>query len=223
MQEIHDTIYRTGIFLILFLLFTGRASAQDVWDQWDPEVVNRLFTSRDHPGMDEEEQKVVLFMNMARQDGQRFADTFLDAYVEENQVEKSSYLRSLYRELKGTKGLVPLMPEEDLAGVARGHATRSGKSGHVGHRDMKKRFARLEGNPYFAWGENCSYGYADAISIVITLLIDEDVPGMGHRKNILNPDYNSVGVAIRPHKSYRVNCVIDFGKKTRSGLNRVPY
>jgi uncharacterized protein YkwD len=46
---------------------------------------------------------------------------------------------------------------------------------------------------------------------------------MGHRRNILNQSYNSVGVAIRPHRSYRVNCVIDFGKKNRSDLNQVPY
>ena len=61
------------------------------------------------------------------------------------------------------------------------------------------------------------------LSIVITLLIDDGIKGLGHRKNILNESYNSVGVAIRPHKSYRVNCVIDFGSMNRSGLNRIPY
>ena len=39
----------------------------------------------------------------------------------------------------------------------------------------------------------------------------------------LNEIYNSVGVAIRPHKTYRVNCVMDFGQKNRSDLNTVPY
>ena len=46
---------------------------------------------------------------------------------------------------------------------------------------------------------------------------------MGHRKNILSEEFNSVGVAIRPHKSYRVNCVTDFGRQNRSDLNEVPY
>ena len=88
---------------------------------------------------------------------------------------------------------------------------------------MKKRFAPLRGNPYQGWAENCSYGYQDALSIVITLLIDDGIKDLGHRKNILNESYNSVGVAIRPHKKYRVNCVIDFGNQNRSKLNTVPY
>jgi uncharacterized protein YkwD len=79
------------------------------------------------------------------------------------------------------------------------------------------------GNPYYHVGENCSYGYDQAIDIVISLLIDEGVPDMGHRKNTLNDQFNSVGVAIRPHKEYRVNCVIDFGHRNSSSLNEIPF
>ena len=63
----------------------------------------------------------------------------------------------------------------------------------------------------------------DAVEIVITLLIDEGVKGEGHRINILNEEFNSVGVAIYPHKTYKTNCVIDFGKMKRSDLNQIPY
>lgn len=214
---------------IVFFLFTillsniSVSSQESAWDQWDPEVINKLFTSRDIPYMSEEEQKVVLFMNMARHDGALFAETFVKDYVEEMQIEKNSYLRSLYRDLKKAEGLTPLIPREDLSSVAQGHAVKSGKSGHVGHRDMDKRFAPLRGNPYYGWAENCSYGYEDALSIVIILLIDDGIKNLGHRKNILNESYNSVGVAIRPHKKYRVNCVIDFGNMRQSDLNQVPY
>lgn len=208
----------------LVLLPAARFPAQEnPWEQWDPSIIDLLYTSRDLDYMNEEEKKVVLFMNMARHNGPLFAETFLEAYASENQVAQTSYLRSLKRDLARTSGLPVLVPEKDLTAVAQGHAQRSGETGHVGHRGMDKRFAPLRGNPYTAWGENCSYGYADAISIVITLLIDEDVREVGHRKNILNPAFNSVGVAIRPHKTYRVNCVIDFGKKVRSDLNEVPY
>jgi len=214
---------RLSLFLILIFSWLQLNGQTSVWDRWEPEVIGNLFTSRGIPYLTEEEQKVILFMNMARQNGPLFAETFLDTYVKENQVENTSFLRSLRRDLDNASGLPALVPEEDLTSVAQGHATRSGVTGHVGHKDMNKRFAPLRGNPYFAWGENCSYGFEEAIGIVITLLIDEGIKDVGHRKNILNTEYNSVGVAIRPHKSYRVNCVIDFGKKTRSDLNRVPY
>jgi len=72
-------------------------------------------------------------------------------------------------------------------------------------------------------GENCSYGFETAIDIVLSLLIDEGVKNKGHRQNILSEDFNSIGVAIRPHITYRVNCVMDFGRRDRSGLNQVPY
>ena len=78
-------------------------------------------------------------------------------------------------------------------------------------------------NPYNHVGENCSYGYERAIDIVISLLIDKGIKNLGHRNNILSPDFNSIGVAIRPHKTYRVNCVMDFGSRDRTGMNDVPY
>lgn len=207
----------------LFLFSQTLHSQNSVWDSWDAEVVRSLHTAEGIEYLSEEEQKVVLFMNMARHDGPLFTRTFLEAYVAENTVENSSYLRSLRKDLKKAMGLVPFRVEEDLTVVAKGHADLSGRTGHVGHKDFKKRFAPLRGNPYTAWAENCSYGYEEAVEIVITLLIDEGVKGVGHRNNILNPTFNSVGVGIYPHKTYRTNCVIDFGEKKRSELNQLPY
>jgi len=211
-------------FLIPILILTQPLYSQNsVWDSWDPEVVRSLHTAAGIAYLTEEEQKVVLFMNMARHDGPLFASSFLEAYVTENKVDNSSFLRSLKKDLKKSSGLIPFLVEEDLTSVAQGHADQSGRTGHVGHKDFNKRFAPLRGNPYTAWAENCSYGYKDAVEIVITLLIDEGVKGVGHRNNILNPTFNSVGVAIFPHKKYKTNCVIDFGEKKRSELNQVPY
>lgn len=210
-------------FILLVVLSLSLQSQNPVWDSWDPDVIRSLHTGEGMGYLTEEEQKVVLFMNMARHDGSLFASTFLDAYVAENKVENSSYLRSLYKDLKRTSGLVPLQVEGDLTSVAQGHADLSGRTGHTGHKNFDKRFEPLRGNPYTAWAENCSYGYKDAIDIVISLLIDEGVKGVGHRNNILNEEFNSVGVAIYPHKTYKTNCVIDFGKMKRSDLNQIPY
>jgi uncharacterized protein YkwD len=210
-------------FILLLVISHSLHSQNPVWDSWDPDVIRSLHTGAGIEYLTEEEQKVVLFMNMARFDGPLFASTFLDAYVEENSMENTSYLRSLYKDLKKKSELVPFQVEEDLTSVAQGHADLSGRTGHVGHKNFDKRFAPLRGNPYTAWAENCSYGYKDAVDIVISLLIDEGIKGVGHRLNILNEEFNSVGLAIYPHKTYKTNCVIDFGKMKRSDLNKVPY
>jgi uncharacterized protein YkwD len=51
---------------------------------------------------------------------------------------------------------------------------------------------------------------------VLQLLIDEGIEDLGHRNNILNPRFNSIGVSIKPHKSYDYNCVMSFGMLPRS-------
>jgi uncharacterized protein YkwD len=210
--------------LLLFLLLPLPAQAQsNPWPEWDSKVVRSLNTAADKEYLNDEEKKVILFMNMARHDGPLFERTFLESYILENQQENTSYVRSLRKDLKHISGLSPLLPEKDLTAVAQGHAQKSGAKGTTGHQDFNKRFEPLLGNPYNHVGENCSYGYEQAIDIVISLLIDEGVKSLGHRNNILSGDFNSVGVAIRPHRSYRTNCVMDFGSRTRSTLNEVPY
>jgi uncharacterized protein YkwD len=212
------------IFLLVFLLLPASLKAQsDPWADWDPELVRALNTANDMDYLNDEEKKVILFMNMARHDGSHFSDTFLEKYILENQLNNNSYIRSLRRDLKKTKGLTPLYPEKDLTAIAQEHARSSGEKGTTGHDGFNQRFEALMGNPYDHVGENCSYGYEQAIDIVITLLIDENIKSLGHRKNILAPDFNSVGVAIRPHRSYRTNCVMDFGSRDRSTMNELPY
>jgi uncharacterized protein YkwD len=213
-----------NFFLVIPLLLTTlfAKGQSDVWSRWDPEVIARANTAADFEYYSEEEKKVVLFMNLARLDGPLFAETILDEYVKVNGTDNNSYLRSLYKDLRKTEKLPLLYPEKDLTSIAQGHATLSGKTGHTGHKNFNKRFEPFIGNPYSMVAENCSYGHAKAIDIVLTLLIDDGVKNLGHRVNTLNPDFNSVGVAIREHSRYRFNCVIDFGKQSRSDLNNVP-
>ena len=215
---------RPGICLILLLVLPLPLMAQsNPWPDWDAGLVTALNTAADSEYLNEEEKKVILFMNMARHDGPLFAKTFLTAYMQENQLEKNSYTKSLQKDLKKITSLTPLIPQEDLTAIAQGHAQKSGEKGTTGHSDFKKRFEPFMGKPYNHVGENCSYGYEQAIDIVISLLIDEGIKSLGHRNNILSPDFNSIGVAIRPHKKYRTNCVMDFGSMDRSAMNDLPY
>jgi hypothetical protein len=199
----------------------GRAQP-DVWDPWDASVIRSLHTAADTDYLNEEEKKVILFINMARHDGPLFAETFLEAYLTEKNLGKNRYVRSLFRDLNRTSGLVPLVPEKDLTAIAREHATTAGASGRTGHGNFNKRFEQVLGNPYQGVAENLAYGHDRAIDVVISLLIDEGIRDLGHRKNMLNPQFNAVGVAIRPHPTYRIHCVIDFGAVSRSTLNEVP-
>jgi hypothetical protein len=59
-------------------------------------------------------------------------------------------------------------------------------------------------------GECCSYGNENGKDIVLQLLIDHDVPSLGHRKICLNEAYVKVGASIQSHKIYESCCVVDF-------------
>jgi hypothetical protein len=204
-------------------IFVPLTAQEGVWASWDEQVVRSLHTAANVPGLNQEEQKVILFMNLARHDGSLFARTFLDAYLNEKGIKKNGTVRSLFRDLKKTSGLSPLEPQADLTAIALEHARATGESGKTGHQNFNQRFERVLGNPYTLVAENLAYGHAEAIDIVISLLIDEGIRDLGHRKNILHPQFNSVGVAIRSHERYRVQCVIDFASRPASGLNEVPY
>ena len=215
-------VHRVCLILLLSAAAPLRAQS-DPWSQWEEATVRELNTAADLDYLDDEEKKVILFMNMARYDGPLCANTFLESYLKEKKLDNNSFTRSLEKDLKKVSGLSPLVAEKDLTAIAQGHARKSGENGTTGHSGFKDRFEPLMGNPYNHVGENCSYGYEKAIDIVVSLLIDEGIKGLGHRNNILSPDFNSIGVAIRPHKTFRVNCVMDFGSRDRSSMNDFPF
>ena len=129
----------------------------------------------------------------------------------------SSYMRSLKKDMDKIKNLSMLQPDEGLYKASKFHAKDSGENGLVGHTSSDgTSFGKRLPNYVEGWNrlaENCSYGYEDAVSIVGQLLLDEDVPSLGHRKSILNEELEYIGVSIAPHTQYRFNCVMDFCAK----------
>ncbi|MCF8379505.1 MAG: CAP domain-containing protein [Bacteroidales bacterium] len=196
---------------ILFLFFLGFSlSGQDPWAQWDADIINKANTAAGSSYLSKEEKEVILLTNLARYDGELFADSFLKEFLKDQ--KSTSYTRSLIRDLSKTKNLPMLHSEEDLYEIALGHAKISGQRNTTGHQRFEKRFEPVMGK-YNAVAENCAYGFESALDNVLQLLVDEGISDLGHRKNMLNPDYNSIGVSIQNHKTYRFNCVMDFGRK----------
>lgn len=121
------------------------------------------------------------------------------------------------RVLKNTSPLPPLKPSRGLSLAAREMAQNQGSTyntGHVGP-DGSTPLSRIE--RYGEWdttiSENISYGYVNAKHIVMSLLVDDDVPSRGHRTTLLNGLLNQVGVAAGTHRRYEAMCVMDFAAK----------
>jgi uncharacterized protein YkwD len=182
------------------------------FSKWDQSVIEQCNTAKDVTYLTDQEKEVIFLCNLARWDGKLFSETYLKQYIDSTGAEKNSYVTSLFSDLKKVKKIQPLQPAEDLYKAADAHAVESGKKGSIGHQKVDFRFKKYAPS-YNDSAENCDYGNDLAIDIVMSLLIDEDVPNKGHRKNILDKDMTHVGVSIREHKKYDYNCVMDFGKK----------
>lgn len=173
------------------------------------ELQDKANTAKDVSYLTDEEKKVIFLCNLARLDGKKFADALFDDLRD----SKNSYEKSLVETLDTTKNLPMLKPNEQLCKAAAFHAEDIGANGLVQHNssDGTPTFTRIA--KYYkgtAMGENISSGYKEAIFIMCQLLIDDGVPSLGHRKNILSRLYTKIGTAIRPHKKYDYCCVQDF-------------
>lgn len=202
--------------LFIPLLFVGQVAlcAQDAIRNSIPKLMmEKANTAANANYLSQAEKDVILYMNLARIDGQWFLEHIYNKQSNFMMRFSASYRNSLVKELKSLKDVPVLNPAKGLTKSARYHAKDMGRTGATGHQSTDgtptfKRIKKYAKGGYMA--ENCQYGWSDAVEIVLDLLIDDGISSLGHRKNILNSKYIFVGVAIEPHKVYRVNCVQDF-------------
>jgi uncharacterized protein YkwD len=111
---------------------------------------------------------------------------------------------------------------------ARDLVTEQQASGAVGQAGRNGKGADDRVNRYGTWaksiGENIEYGSKDARTIVINLIVDDGVPGQGHRTNLMNPDFTVVGVACGAHPINRHMCIFTFAGtyKEKAGTSLKP-
>lgn len=162
------------------------------------------------------EQEVLKILNEVRIGPKKFLKDRVEPYLIEKGLTKNSYAKSLVKELKALQPMGALQSSVPLAEIARKHAVDMGKNSLTGHDSSDdtpfhirvREYSKAKGSI----AENCSYGYEAPLDIVMSLLIDDGIESLGHRKNMLNAKYKWVGIAIEPHQGYRTNCVMDFAE-----------
>lgn len=157
------------------------------------------------------EREVVEEINFARTQPKEYVKARLQPYVDAGKA--SDAMKECINEMNGKAPLKPLQVAAGLTLAAREWVVLQGPSGYIGHDNPPwKRFGKY--GYYSGWpGENISYGYNDAKTIVITLLEDKNVSSRGHRNNILNAGFAYIGVGFGPHKKYGYMCVQDFTER----------
>jgi uncharacterized protein YkwD len=126
-------------------------------------------------------------------------------------MKKNFYIGGLIYAFNHLKARKPLLPNFKAYDAAECHATTGGQVGHLGH-DRIDPTCRDKFCPdkFHIFAENISYGYDKPISIVLHLLVDENTPSLGHRRNIFDSNLIGIGVSIKPHTKYKHHCVMCF-------------
>jgi uncharacterized protein YkwD len=116
--------------------------------------------------------------------------------------------------LRAAAPLSPLTVSMGLSLAAKDFAADQGPRGGMGHQGSDGSTTGERANRYGRWqgkiGENISYGIANGRGIVMNWIIDDGVPGRGHRRNLFDAQARVVGVACGPHKTMQIMCVMLF-------------
>ncbi len=110
--------------------------------------------------------------------------------------------------LERQRPLPPLDHGPVLTRAAQSWADAQGPRGALGHGSPGARVREAGGDIYV--GETISYGMATPLAVVRQLIVDDGVPGRGHRTLLFSAGYRFAGVGCGDHARYGSMCVIDF-------------
>jgi len=182
------------------------ASYSKIWNDKKYIICN---TAANTAYLTHDEKEAIYILNLLRANPVLFTKTVLLKYpsVSGNGylAEDSFYFISLVNTLKTMEPLGILYPDDKCFESAKYHAIASGITGYVGH----ERKTRDDKAKKYYNGECCDYGHSDPLDIILSLLIDEGIPSLGHRDVFLS-NYTKIGVSMQPHKKYGINAVFDF-------------
>lgn len=122
------------------------------------------------------------------------------------------------QDLRRARPLGTMRHSDVLAQAAADHVRLQGASGQVGHVSNGKRpgdRVKARGGSIYV-GEVIVYGVYSSRNAVRQLVVDDGVPGRGHRKLLLTASYQYAGVACGSHRRWRNMCVIVLSE-TRDG------
>lgn len=156
-------------------------------------------------------QSFIYWTNFARLYPKEFKDLALLPFLSLQSSLKGKYANSLIHDLDKIDPLPFLEPETLLTRAAQWHADDiSQNNGRVSHQssDGTSFGNRMKKVGYkYCSGENISLGNdSNGLSSLLLLYLDINLPDLGHRKNLFNPNYTKMGVSVKqlPNSQYLI-------------------
>lgn len=167
----------------------------------DQTIVKYLSEFPSLSALREEEKEGFYWINLLRKDPAAFSHNYLDPFATQFPELRDSYVKSLRSELLALGPLGMIAPASNVQKEADRHCQDLAKNQRrISHeasdgRSFSQRMSDA-GIRYCA-GENVFEGDSDALQALLLLLIDQGVPNLGHRKALLNPTFNIMGISVK--------------------------
>lgn len=178
----------------------------------DTSILNPLIRSGVREYSTELELSYLYWVNLMRRSPAAFHKQYVQAYLKQFPEAVSEESRSLESDMQALTSLPPLVPVRSLYVPSSIHAAFLARTGRLSHDgEGGKGFASRmeEAGVRSCAGEVIFDGKDDMLVGVILLLIDHRVPGVGHRKALLNPAFTRTGAAVRFSREGRAVMVQD--------------
>jgi uncharacterized protein YkwD len=132
-------------------------------------------------------------------------------------IEGSSAIDEAISDLQNMTALRPLTASKLLTTVANNQLNDLKETPNLGHygkdgSDFKNRLAKIGKKGKYA-SENINYKDRIAKDVLLSLIIDDGIKSRPHRKNILNLEYNLLGVSCGIANDNQMICVMVFADK----------
>lgn len=200
----------------------------------DPDAANwgieTLDTAKNAAYLSPIEKDVILEMNKARTNPQKYAKLYIQPRLKYFNGKNYSAPGQISKTTKeGTSAVIDciavlnkaaaagiLNPDPGLTRAAKIHTADQNKTGRTGHTGSDrsspesriKRYGTFSGS--WTLAENIAYGPDTGREIVCNLLINDGVRERGHRTSLMNDEYTQTGVGAGTHARYRTMCTITY-------------
>lgn len=182
----------------------------------DTSILGPLQRYNGYVKLGEFEQGFIYCLNYARSNPSGFLKEAVIPYLDAYPNLKLVYGEGLIRELKGLTPVPGMAINETLNGLAKRHALDLGSHNLMSHSSSNGATTqqRFEKAGIICGSEciNMSGKAVPPLEVLLSLLVDYNVPNTGHRKSLLNSKMASVGVGTAKGTEGNIQyTVVDLG------------
>ncbi len=152
--------------------------------------------------------------NYSRSNPKGFWDSVVAPILNVYPNFRNSYTESLKKDLYKSPSLPFLKPNNDLykaaQSLAKDLASKKANPSHTSPSGVTFAERMQSISVKKCAGENISFGPPNTTLMLVLLYIDEGVPDLGHRKSLLNPSFQEMGIGISSYPDNKFMVIQDF-------------